>query len=308
MKVAVSHYTLDNQRQGALLKVAFPKNLLGYADLHPWPELGDDPLEKQLTAMASGNEFSPLVKRALYFAYLDAEKRQEKTNVFQGLEIPTNHFLAKDKLGNFVCPNGFDRVKFKLGIDLKTEIPILKANLEKMKEFHCLARLDFNTKLDADQFVAFLEAIKDYFGQIEFFEDPIPFDPEIWEHLQDEYDISLACDRNSELAIPYPHSAKVLVVKPAIQEETPFIQAPQKLVVTSYLGHPLGQLSAAYVAAKMAQICPEKLLRCGLNSHYVYPPNNFSKQLSHQGPFFECPPGIGFGYDSLLESLPWQEL
>ena len=45
-------------RQGALLRAGD-----GFADMHPWPELGDAPLDEQLALLARG-ETTPLTRRS----------------------------------------------------------------------------------------------------------------------------------------------------------------------------------------------------------------------------------------------------
>ena len=51
-------YALSERRRGALIRVGS-----GFADFHPWPELGDEPLETQLAKLARG-ETTPLTRRA----------------------------------------------------------------------------------------------------------------------------------------------------------------------------------------------------------------------------------------------------
>ena len=46
-------------REGALIRVGD-----GFADVHPWPELGDAPLDEQLALLARG-ETTPLSERSL---------------------------------------------------------------------------------------------------------------------------------------------------------------------------------------------------------------------------------------------------
>jgi len=46
-------------REGALLRVGE-----GFADVHPWPELGDAPLDEQLALLSHG-QTTPLTRRSL---------------------------------------------------------------------------------------------------------------------------------------------------------------------------------------------------------------------------------------------------
>lgn len=65
MKAAASRYRLHprspgvNPRPGALVQVEFGKDLIGYADCHPWPELGDLFLPDQLLDLKRQLESQP---------------------------------------------------------------------------------------------------------------------------------------------------------------------------------------------------------------------------------------------------------
>ena len=64
----VHRYTLRMRsgvvREGALLRVND-----GFADVHPWPTLGDAPLDEQLALLARG-ELTPLTRASLRCAAL----------------------------------------------------------------------------------------------------------------------------------------------------------------------------------------------------------------------------------------------
>src|SRR4029078_6257499 len=79
-------------REGALLRAGD-----GFADIHPWPELGDEPLEEQLKHV----ETLP----ALHYARIDGEARRRGVSLFDGLTIPESHWPGDDP------PDGFDTVK-----------------------------------------------------------------------------------------------------------------------------------------------------------------------------------------------------
>lgn len=144
-------------------------------------------------------------------------------------------------------------------------------------------------------------------SQIEFFEDPFSFQPLEWERIQNEYSIKLANDREAYQSLEYPNSAEVCVIKPAIQDIRPFLKSKKQLVITTYLDHPLGILNAAYVAAQTLSYVPKQLLTCGLLSYSTYKPDSFSQQLNREGTSLKPPIGTGFGFDDLLENLPWQK-
>lgn len=310
MKIDILPYQLIFQvgarqpRTGALLKVTFAEGKVGFADCHPWENLGDPPLQEQIALLKEGKQTS-LTARSLHFARLDAEARKKGVPLLQSLSVPLSHYLVLDMRTinvEEVLEQGYTRLKIKLGENLEEESKLLKALLKKIDK--ALLRLDFNLRLTKAQFETFLQSFKDHLHQIEFCEDPFPYHPSEWREIQQRYNISLACDHRSEKAIGHEESAAVLVVKPAVQDEAPFLQvSKQKIVITSYLDHPVGQMGAAYVAGQIYRALPKQVIVCGLLSHHAYKPTAFSRELSKQGPNFKLPAGTGFGWDTLLEDI-----
>ena len=194
-------------RQGALLRVGD-----GFADVHPWPELGDATLDEQLARLARG-ETTALTRRSLWFASV------WKRDLFAGLTIPRSHWPGSDP------PEGFDTVKVKMPGGI-------------LPPSHRL-RLDFNASIDAAAFAALAPTLPR--ERIDFVEDPCPYDAATWRALHAQTGLRLALDRAVTT-----HSVDVLVVKPAVQD-APQVNIP--IIITSYMDHPLGQLHAAYVAA-----------------------------------------------------------
>jgi len=303
MKVTHSLYILQpidgrQERQGALLRFEFAEGV-GYADCHPWESLGDLPLHHQLELLQQGR-LTTLTSRSLHFARIDAKARVQGINLFDDLKVPSSHFLIPDivrwnseDLAD-VIQRGYTHLKIKLGQDIDAEVPYLQALLQQCE---LKVRLDFNNRLSKSQFEAFLSRVdKD---RIEFCEDPFPYDPVGWKEIQ-EQGVALALDQGSERAIQKAASASYLIIKPAIQDETPFLVIHnQKIVVTSYLDHPLGQMAAAYVAGRIKRVNPLSIVTCGLLSHSAYLENPFSMALN-EGPDFAAPEGTGFGFDRWL--------
>ena len=270
------HHRYRLPREGALIKVDFG-NAIGYADCHPWPELGDEPLEVQL------QNISP---RVIAMAKFDAEARKNKRSLFQNLTIPESHyFLANHEQDlNEIKQRGFQRVKVKRpSLELLRRLPV-----------GMLWRLDFNQSLQAEEFEDFLEQAP--LDKIEFIEDPTVYEPSLWKSWNRR--VALACDRRAQEALSFPDSQKFLVVKPAVVD--PKIFLGRNFLITSYLDHPVGQMGAAFAAAKY---CPNKI--CGLMSHTAYPPNLFSAQFITEGARLKPPQGIGLGFDTLLQELSW---
>jgi len=277
------------KRSGALLRFRFDGGLIGYADCHPWPELGDAPLQRQLEILRSGAE-TTLLRRARFWARIDAEARSRGENLLRGVKVPKSHFHLSDvERGGF---EAFSRIKIKVDLALEKD---RKAVLSLCQKSGAFLRLDFNERASEEQYVSFREAIAPYADRIEFCEDPFPFDPEKWRRQQ--HFGAIAADRPDCCD---PEAARFRIYKPALQE--PPTPSGQRVVVTSYLDHPLGQTAAAYAAAQLTDEV------CGLLSHYAYHKNSFSELLASSGPEFKAPEGSGFGFDHLLEKMAWRRL
>lgn len=299
-------------RQGALLRVRFSNGAIGYADCHPWTEFGALSLGAQLHLLFEGMT-TPLMDRSLHFAKIDAEARAAGRHLFHHLEVPVSHYLITD----FTVENlekgiasGHRHFKIKTGRNKKQESSVFRDCLDLLKKANCRLRLDFNQLISEEEFRSFLHDERKICELVEFFEDPFPYDPDRWQKIHHECGISLACDIEVDKALVYPSSCQVLVIKPAIQEIAPFLTSQREnrsIVVTSCLDHPIGQLSAAYVAATAAKEHPGAIGMCGLLSHEVYEPTPFSERLEdHQGRLTPWMQGHGWGYDDLLELLAWQ--
>ncbi len=316
MKIAYHAYELIprsplvKKRAGALLQVEFLNGSIGYSDCHPWTELEDLSLNDQLKLLAQG-KVTALTKRSLQFARIDAEARAKEINLFSGVHVPSSHFLLPNlntwnsKDIEEILRQGFSHVKIKLGNDIKNQTMRLRAFLSYLP-IRVKVRLDFNMQLSAQTFKFFLDELGDDKYRVDFFEDPFSFDKDQWEHFQKNEEIALACDYHSQQAVGHVSAAQILVIKPAVQALLPFQTAAktQRLVVTSYLDHPLGQLTAAYMAAQL-EVGKEI---CGLVSHKFYQPNPYSEQLSLSHTALVPPSGNGFGFDALLKEAQWTSL
>lgn len=269
MSIRVHRYTLTFRngggvRQGALLRVGE-----GFADVHPWPELGDAPLDEQLVRLARG-ETTALTRASLRLAALDADARRRGVSLFEGLTIPASHWPGNDP------PAGFDTVKLKRVMEVPAHVRI---------------RIDFNARLSAEEFLRIAETLPK--ERIDFIEDPCAYDAEVWRDLRERTGLRLALDR-------FEGVADVLVHKPALQSEWP---QHEDVVVTSYMDHPVGQFGAAYVAATHATNP-----RCGLMTHVLYEPDAFIDRVERDGDRLLPPHGTGIGFDDLLENLSWTSI
>ena len=268
---ALSSIAGARPREGALLRDGG-----GFADIHPWPELGDAPLDHQLTLLGH-RETTPLTRRSLEMARADGAARERGRSLFEGLTIPPSHWPGADP------PPEFEIAKIK-GID---RIP---PNVR--------LRIDFNRTLTPEAFLMIAEGLPK--ERVDFVEDPCPYDPAVWSALRQETGLRLALDRLSESGgVPPRSAADVLVVKPAI-ETAP--DDAREIVVTSYMDHPVGQFHAAAVAARTTKFV------CGLFTHVLYEADAFIERIRSDGPSLLPPGGTGIGFDDLLERLPWKRL
>jgi O-succinylbenzoate synthase len=282
---------VEGVRRGALIRVNG-----GVADVHPWPELGDLPLDDQLALLARG-ETAQLTQSSLEFASIDAAARRDGRSLFDDLTIPPSHWPGADP------PPAFDTVKLK-NIDV---IP------DRVR-----LRIDFNATLTSDEFVRITATLPR--ERIDFIEDPCPYDAAVWRELREQTGLRLALDRGasslqhrqeclchagSEMChrhsgLSAVNSYDVLIVKPAIQEVA---CSDTEIVVTSYMDHPIGQLCAAYAAAT-ANITST----CGLLTHVLFENDPFIERMRIDGTRLVPPGGTGWGFDDLLDTLPWQKL
>jgi O-succinylbenzoate synthase len=311
----------SRKREGVLLRYLEPTHY-GYADCHPWPELGDPSINEQLQAYRT-DEGTALLIEGFSFALSDSGARAAGVSLFKGLEVPNSHASLHDAVQNpddsisefeKLKVEGFDRVKIKLNSLANDACAVAQLGIAA-RALGLKLRLDLNS---APTFAATirglsdLRALTDGLDWIDWIEDPCPFNPGDWKALGQNFNVRLALDLAADpLALNLNDSIDVIVLKPAVQDHRKiFAKAAESnlpICVTSYLDHPVGQCFAAWVAAKAFKQ-GFKLETCGLITHTVYQPNAFSERLGTDGPRLIPPEGTGIGFDDLLEKLPWEEL
>lgn len=291
--------------EGALIQIDG-----GYGCIHPWPELGDPTLEKCLADLAGARRW-PIVRRAIRCAEYDRTARSFENSLFEEMEVPASHAtLAKADAAEVAraVEAGFTTVKLKAGRDLSAEMKFLDA---MTLEFPALQwRLDFNESLSSEQAAEFLLGLGEKArAAIDFVEDPCPFSETSWAELHRKTRVKLAVDRE---ATPLSAAAQVIVIKPAVDE--PFLLGEaaiahnQRVVMTSYMDHPVGQAFAAWEAARLELQFPGLVGICGLQTHHLFESNEFAEAIGSWSPEFKVPDGIGLGFDDLLAAQPWTRL
>ena len=265
---ALSAIAAPGPRHGALIRAGD-----GFADVHPWPELGDAPIDEQLARLARG-ETTPLTSQSRRFAAADGAARSRGESLFAGLTIPASHWPGNEP------PAEFDTVKLKGIFALPPRVRL---------------RLDFNATLTPDEFEKIAASLPR--ERIDFVEDPCAYNGPTWRELRKKTELRFALDRGTAT-----DGVDVLVVKPAVQ---PMPDTALEIVVTSYMDHAIGQIAAAWVAATNAsRVSP----RCGLFTHVLFESDPFFDRIRASGACLLPPVGTGFGFDDLLESLPWKKL
>lgn len=291
--------------EGALIRVDG-----GYGCIHPWPELGDPTLEKCLEDLAGARRRS-IVRRALRCAEFDRVARVFEHSLFEEMEVPESHATLSKACAREVAlavEVGFTHVKLKFGRDLAAEACFLE---EMVSEFPVLRwRLDFNESLEPAEAETFLCGLGEKARlAIDYVEDPCPYSDAVWSGLRERARVPLAVDRE---AAPMSSAARVMVIKPAVDE--PFLLAEaaqrhqQQVVVTSYMDHPVGQAFAAWEAARLGLQFPGLVGICGVQTHHLFEPDAFTELLGPWSPVFQPPAGNGLGFDDLLDALPWTRL
>jgi L-alanine-DL-glutamate epimerase and related enzymes of enolase superfamily len=302
-------------RKGALLKLQWPDGLIGYSDLHPWPELGDDSLDKQISDLKRGR-LTPMVEQSIWLARRDAVARRDKKNLLDTTIRLKNNFIISDigsvQTGLFdeLRKEGFTQIKLKVGKDL-----------EKERDFVTLCasagfklRLDFNSSGNWQIFEKFFTGIpKSAMPAIDYVEDPFGYDPLSWTEARKL--VKVAIDHEYP-KVDWANMKKpafdVVIVKPAKMDVTQALdrcfQFQVQATITSYMDHPVGMVHALAVANEFKKNYGDLLLNPGCMTYRLFKMDAFAAELQTQGPYIVKAPGYGVGFDKLLESQPWQPL
>jgi O-succinylbenzoate synthase len=299
LKIWAREYELSSPwhgpcHKGVLLKIEWPGKMIGYADLHPWPELGDDPINAQLRSLKEVH-LKPIIKRALELAWLDGVARREGRSLYKGYQIPFSHYLIPSLV---VCSldeiwgrfeEGYRVFKCKMGMNLAQETEHLRQLIETVPGSRW--RIDFNGRLSAADFRNWAQANQDLSDFIDGIEDASgreavsPADSG-FPLFADR--VRLAPDWN-------------LVIKPEIQE-IPEIHS-KRVWFTNNLGHPFGHGVAMALAARTGT---DEV--CGLQGLQHYPSSAWTENVRYFGPVTLPPAGTGFGFDDHLRKLQWRLL
>ncbi|KAB8031033.1 hypothetical protein [Fluviispira multicolorata] len=314
------------KRMGFLLKVDYKDIGIGYADCFAFPELGDSPISEQISYLKN-KKLTRNLRKSLIFSRIDAIYRGKNLNAFNNLNLPKNHWTVSDissltikDLFN-LKENNFCFLKLKFGRNLQNEINFIKENYFFLKELNLKFRIDFNSSLTFENAIFFFSSLQKYVDIFDFIEDPIPFQCESWNLLLKHFPLlKLALDNNSlehleDLTLnEQKKCVRNLIIKPAQQYlnnsyDNSFFSKLDKVIFTSYMDHPLGQVCALYEAANFYSHFPKSQGSCGFLTHFLYVENAYSECLMIENTrLIPSSKGTGFGFNHLLEKENWRNI
>lgn len=327
MKISYSPYILKpfqhlnaianlGDRQGTLLKIEWPDGVVGYADLHPWPELGDQSWEDQLTELRQG-KITPMVEQSIWMARKDGQFRKSGKSAFDAIPTIKNNYIVADAtaepewLADRLKAEGFETVKIKVGRDLKKEAEYISL-LGKDGAFQL--RLDFNgigTWQTYERFMASVNKVA--LQRVQYVEDPFPYDAQAWTEAKKFAPIAIdnqisKVDFKKLQGKPFD----VVILKPAKMDVGRIVQScvfhDLKITVTSYMDHPLGVAHALVIASELKKTHPQRLLDAGCMTLKLFQMDAYAAEMVTSGPFIKRAGGNGVGFDSLLAKEPWAQL
>lgn len=327
MKIYYSPYTLKpaqhlsaiaktKDRNGVLLKIEWPDGLIGYSDLHPWLELGDEAWEDQLAGVRQGR-ISPMLEQSIWMARKDAQLRKQGKNIFEGLGSIKNNYIISDiraeqkNLLDFLKTEGFETVKLKLGRDLAKEAEMIN-QLGRDGAFKL--RLDFNAVGTWQTYEKFMSSLdKLALHRIQYVEDPFPFEAQAWTEAKKFAPLAIDNEISKvDLKKLQGKPFDVVILKPAKMDVNATLQScifqDLKITVTSYMDHPVGVIHALAIASDLKKAHPQRVLDAGCMTVRLFQMDAYSAEIVPTGAFLRRPVGKGIGFDTLLEREPWAQV
>ncbi|MGZ3724997.1 MAG: hypothetical protein ACXWQQ_04325 [Pseudobdellovibrio sp.] len=290
MTTFFSPYTLkrtdiEAKQDGCLIKLE-QDGFWGVADLSPHPELGDS---DYLTEIKNKG---PLYRHALSLAQEDLSARRDQVSLLQDKPVSNNYLITNFEKSDFNEARFEDKT---LKIKGTKNISGLAEKINSI-EVNTKLRLDFNSKLNAEEFEKFLSLLNEKsFSFIEYIEDPTCM-TEQWKTWNQK--VKLAYDFQSK---PYnPDWAAVKIIKPARQA---MIGGLKHFTLTSAMDHPVGVAHGLRIAQKLSQnesgfLTLDLFEETVFNKYYRQNENflNFSKSALND---------TGIGMTGELSQLKW---
>lgn len=306
--LSVSPYELtwsqfERPRLGFLIRLQKDHNV-GFADVHPWPEFDEPDLNQQIESLKKGRPLL-LSTRALERARRDARARQEGRSLLTEEVIQCHRlYFSLSEISHQSLEadwnEGFRTLKLKVGKDLKEEIRFFHSYEQSLNCFRI--RLDFNARLDGEDFQIYLEQMGSSLAQcIEYVEDPF----ELPHGTRQTLPVAVDLAWNSQAS-----SADYWVIKPMHlpREFDRLSFSPHsQFVFTHSFEHPLGLSHAVS--------CFQDFKRRGLmmsQTHGLIPRGlhgDFAENpLRYEGSRLCVSSLLGAGFGSYLMGLDWKEI
>lgn len=314
--------TKNIKRNGILLKVNFKETEVGYCNLSVFEELGDLPLSKEIE-LIKNKKLTNLSFKSFFFSKIDSLYRSSNKNAFTNLILPKNHATVINLLSfsesqlTDLKNSGFDCIKFKMTNDIKIYSKRIKWILKQLSNLGIRVRFDFNSCLNIKSYFDFLDMIDEFHHFVDFIEDPFDINNESLSKINCKYEkFNLAIDRKSInfLQNSNKNYSGFYVFKPAcdllhLRNIDDLLGKLNKAIFTSYMDHPLGQVSALYEAAKIYKKYPWLIENCGFLTHNLFEKTSYSEVLNIKNSVLLPPSeGTGFGFDELLINEKWRNI
>ena len=328
-KIWICLYVLIKKRSkeeytGALLKVLFSKDKIGYGNLHPLPYFGEGSLSDYIHLLKNLDLFNfnknylwshPIhglkkvdllckqkkwIRIILQDIWMDAQARSLGRSLLFGYAPIKSHYL----ISNIYAFKNLDHLPFgifkiKMGRFLKEETTHLKKIIQNSSRKLCF-RLDFNERISKQDWEKWETENTDILSYIDYVEDPYRH----FSYIPSK--IYLAQDWSDT------HYCPVRVIKASRYSLNSIYRQLaagrfQRVVFTHSLTHPLEARLSWVKTAQFYAVHPGLKEICGLN----YPLNYYEKNdfsfldLSSQ---LYSPLGTGLGFDTLLEKQNWKLL
>lgn len=312
----LNNVTIMGDRKGVLLKIEWPDGLVGYSDLHPWPELGDATWEDQLAGVRQG-AISPMLEQSIWLARKDAQLRKQDKNAFENVATIKNNYIISDiasepeGLIDRLKADGFETVKIKVGRDLRKEAELISV-LGRDGAFKL--RLDFNAVGSWQTYERFMSSLdKVALTRVQYVEDPFPYDPQAWTEAKRFAPIAIDNQLSKvDLKKVQGKPFDVVILKPAKTDVNTTLHQSVihdfKIAVTSYMDHPVGVVHALAIASELKKAHPQRILDAGCMTIKLFQMDAYSAEVVTSGPFLKRPTGRGIGFDTLLQREPWAHL
>ncbi len=293
MKTLFSKYQLVRKSDqisqlGALIKLIDNENNWGVADICPWPHLGDLDLVSEISKKG------PLYQRAEILAHKDLQARKSRQKLISETAIQNNILITDYQRTEATENLENETVKIKADHQFELLLPLLnKLNSSTL-------RLDFNSKLRAEQFSKLIPMLP---KNIEYIEDPCVWDLSLWKNWN-QY-VPLAVDFATDDPFLHLDAWTYLIIKPSRQDADVLIQKclqhKKFFTLTSAMDHPVGFAHGFHYAQRYAQNLS------GFSTLDLYEENEFSHYFTSEKN--KVSPNVnadyGIGMSAALNKLHW---